>query len=567
MSGIVVTGAAILGASASAAAQDAPVYEVEAINAGLAAPPPETERATPMATLDFFLEAVREQRFDRAAHALDLGDVPVERQSERGAVLARQLGYLLLTGNVVDWDDVPDTPDAQLEVENRDGTGVVDVVRRRSVPSGTLAGDGRDIPVHLRRVRADGEPAVWLISRFTLAQVGEAYRAHGGPFFEGRIPEHWVWRIVDNEGFARLYAVAALFGASGVLGALAWAAARLTVRLLAGRSAIARAVGRSARLVGLTTWAVTFAFVASRILVLDGSGLSALRVATWAAVFVLATMLVWRLAGATVETLSRRLAPDDADEVRRGRGIKTNVAVAKRVLLLVVIAVGLGLLLAQLGVLSSVGLSLAVSTGLVGAVLALAAQPIFANLVSSMQIAATRLVEIGDIVVVDGTWGRVEDIAFAYVVIRTWTNKRLIVPHDHLFSRPFENWSRHDDAIMRPVEIYVDYDTDIAAVREAFEHSIKGDERCVGPTYFAVTELRPHEIKVEAWVTGPSTAQSWYLHNDVRERMLACLQAAPERRLPRIRHAARPFAVDRPPPSEPAGEDPLGGAGPRGAAE
>jgi small-conductance mechanosensitive channel len=520
-------------------AQDAPVFEVERINPGLASPPAPFQLATPQSTLDFFVSAVRESDFDRAAHALNLAGIPIEAQARRGPELARKLGYVVLTSNVVRWSEVPDTPAARLPVTTGDGATVSEIIRRRVLRLGMMEAEGREMPIQLQRLENAAGERVWLFARTTVTAIPALYDAHGSGPLVSLVPREWIWRAATDSGNWRAYLGAAVLAGSVAVGLVSVGLAYALGRILAHRSALGRAIGRTAGRIGLLVALVTFSVSSSRFLVLDEVGFNALRMLTWLFAFVVATTIAWRLLAALVSSLSLYFAPDDADENRAMRGIKTHIAVAQRVLLTIVAAVAFGVLLQQFGAFSSLGLSLAISTGLFTAILLLAARPIFANLVSATQIAGTKPVEIGDVVTIDDRWGRIEDIAFSYVVVRTWTNTRLIVPHDYLLSHPFENWSRESDTVMREIDIYVDYHTDVDAVRRHFEEIVARDPRALDPSYFAVSELRPHEVKLQAWVTGESSFHCWQLHNDVRERLLQFVQDDAARRLPRLRHMSQ----------------------------
>jgi small-conductance mechanosensitive channel len=522
--------------STGTAAQDAPVFEVERINAGLASPPPPYELATPQSTLDYFVSAVRESDFERAAHALNLAGIPVDEQAQRGPELARKLGYVLLTSNLVRWGDVPDTPAARLPVTTGDGATVTDIVRRRVIRLGTMEAEGRSMPLHLQRVQNAAGDRVWLFARTTVTSIPVLYGAHGSGPLVSRVPREWIWRAATDTGNWRAYLGAGVIAGSAAVGVVSAVLAYAIGLIVARKSAVGKVLRRTARRIGLLAALIAFGVASSRFLVLDDLGFNAVRMLTWLLAFVVATSVAWRLLGALVSSLSLYFAPDDADQNRAMRGIKTHIAVAQRILLTIVAAIALGLLIQQLGVFSSLGLSLAVSTGVVTAILLLAARPIFANLVSAAQIAGTKPVEIGDVVTIDEHWGRIEDIAFSYVVVRTWTNTRLIVPHDYLLSHPFENWSRESDTVMRAIDIYVDYHADVDAIRRRFEAVVEADDRALAPRYFFVSELRPHEVKLEAYVSAASSFECWELHNDVRERLLQFVQEDAAGRLPRLRH-------------------------------
>ena len=70
------------------------------------------------------------------------------------------------------------------------------------------------------------------------------------------------------------------------------------------------------------------------------------------------------------------------------------------------------LVLAQFQVVRTVGLSLLASAGMAGVVLGFAAQRSVANLFAAIQIMLTQPISIDEVVVVEGEWGKIEEITF-----------------------------------------------------------------------------------------------------------------------------------------------------------
>ncbi len=59
-----------------------------------------------------FLRAAEEEDWEAAAHLLDLGELPVDRQAELGPRLAHQLYDVIDRKVVLDWSTLLDRPDA-----------------------------------------------------------------------------------------------------------------------------------------------------------------------------------------------------------------------------------------------------------------------------------------------------------------------------------------------------------------------------------------------------------------------------------------------------------------------
>ena len=78
----------------------------------------------------------------------------------------------------------------------------------------------------------------------------------------------------------------------------------------------------------------------------------------------------------------------------------------------------------------------------------------------------TQPIRIDDENVVRGEWGRIEEINSAYVVIKVWDLRRLVVPLSHFIENPFQNWTRESSDIMGTAFLYVDYSIPVEVLRK-----------------------------------------------------------------------------------------------------
>src|SRR4051812_23080952 len=81
----------------------------------------------------------------------------------------------------------------------------------------------------------------------------------------------------------------------------------------------------------------------------------------------------------------------------------------------------------------------------------LAAQSVLRNLFAGLQLAFSDAVRLGDVVIVEGEWGRVQEITLSYIVVHVWDDRRLILPTSYFTEKPFENWTRTDSALLGAV--------------------------------------------------------------------------------------------------------------------
>ncbi|MYZ46525.1 mechanosensitive ion channel family protein [Propylenella binzhouense] len=182
------------------------------------------------------------------------------------------------------------------------------------------------------------------------------------------------------------------------------------------------------------------------------------------------------------------------------------------------------------------GVSLFASAGAAGLVVGLAAQPVLSNLIAGIQLAITQPIRIEDAVIVEGEYGTIEEITATYVVVRLWDLRRLIVPLKYFIDTPFQNWTREGAAILGTVMLYLDYRAPIPAIRrklgEIAKASPNWDHRVVG---LQVTDAKDQVIELRALVSARNSPRAFDLRCEVREKLIAFLQAEHPEALPRQR--------------------------------
>jgi len=156
----------------------------------------------------------------------------------------------------------------------------------------------------------------------------------------------------------------------------------------------------------------------------------------------------------------------DAEPGGRYRSIRTQFEFTRRLLEFGIWLIGSAIFLLQFDVVRNVGVSLLASAGIGAVVLGLAAQKSFASLFAGIQLSITQPIRIGDAVVIEKEYGTVAEIRFTYVVVRTWDNRRLIVPIAYFLDKTFENWSLAESTMLSTVILKVDFTADVDAFRE-----------------------------------------------------------------------------------------------------
>jgi len=510
------------------------VYEQSAINPGLSSLESAISRGAPRAALDFFFTAIDNNEPSIAAHILNLGAIPEDEQAQNAPDLALMLAYLIRRHDLVDWGDLSDEPDA-LVLPGPQST--LAPYSRRSVELGEIMLDGRPIPVNLQRFQAGADEPVWLFSPTLLERVPALYMEATAGWIGRWVPVRQRLATLGRPSTWEWTVVAATLLASVVV----WFAV-----LYSGRHGIRhfsrQPTRRSPRtVIALATFvaAVVFRIGALNMAALTGPITSKLDILSEILVLASGAWLFLRLLSALTLWLSERYVVPLSADVPENRKTKTNVYVVRRLGMVVVTILAAGYILMTLGAFDTFALSLLASAGALGVVLAIAAQPVLGNMVAGLQIALTDPVRIGDLVAFDDLWGTVEDIAFAHTVIRTSTDTRLIVPHSQFLSRAFENWSKDGEMVRSIVKIPVDFRVDMDIVREKVRDILRDDPRVVEPPLIELTEADGNSATVWIWMMATDGFTVWYLHNEVREKVIAFLRDHEGGRfLPRQRHLA-----------------------------
>jgi hypothetical protein len=237
------------------------------------------------------------------------------------------------------------------------------------------------------------------------------------------------------------------------------------------------------------------------------------------------------------DTLMRRYDLTAANNVR-ARRIHTQTHFLRRILIGFIVVVDFGCILWTFPdpQLWHYGSGLIASAGLASLVLATAAKSTVANLLAGLQVAFTEPIRLDDVVIVEGEWGRIEEITTSYVVIRIWDLRRLIVPLSYFIEHPFQNWTRELSDLLGTSFLYVDYSIPVAALREHFAKVLAASplwDRKVCSTQ--VTNLSEHTMEIRCLLSARNSSELFDLRCLVREEMVNFIQQNYPDAFPRTR--------------------------------
>lgn len=230
-----------------------------------------------------------------------------------------------------------------------------------------------------------------------------------------------------------------------------------------------------------------------------------------------------------------RFRTDSVDNLR-ARQIHTQIQVLRRITVVVVTVLSVSIALLTFPAVRAAGAGLLASAGIIGLVVGIAARPLATNVLAGLQIAISQPIRVDDVVVVEGEWGRIEQIALTYVVVRVWDLRRLVVPIAYFIENPFENWTRRTAEILGWVYLEVDYTAPIEALRTKLQEVLEASASWDGQvSVLQVTNAGPTTLQLRALMSSPDSSASWNLQCEVREKLIAYLQAEHPGALPRQR--------------------------------
>lgn len=218
------------------------------------------------------------------------------------------------------------------------------------------------------------------------------------------------------------------------------------------------------------------------------------------------------------------------------RKIRTQLQYVRRVLLVLIVSVATAMVLLSFENLRALGTGLLTGVGLGGVVIGFAAQRSLGNFLAGFQIAFTQPFRIDDVLIVEGEFGKVDEITLTYVVMKLWDERRLILPINYFIEKPFQNWSRTGTNLLGTVEVFADYSMLIDDVRAELTRLVKSTPKWDGRAVaLEVTNATEKTITLRALVSANNSGNLWDLKCFVREHLIKFINQHYPDKLPKTR--------------------------------
>ena len=234
--------------------------------------------------------------------------------------------------------------------------------------------------------------------------------------------------------------------------------------------------------------------------------------------------------------LSRYQLEGESEEARKGRKLFTQLRLLESIIIFFLVILAVALILMTFEPVRKVGISLLASAGVFGVILGFSAQKFIGTVFAGIQIAWAQPIRIGDVVIIMGHWGKVEEISLTHIVVKTWDHRQVIVPINWIIDNPFENWTKISSDLYGVVFLYSDYGLVVNEVRAKVAELVKDNPWWDGnKCEVQVTNLNDRTMETRILVSAENADNAWDLRCYLREELIAWLQKEHPELLPKTR--------------------------------
>jgi small-conductance mechanosensitive channel len=245
------------------------------------------------------------------------------------------------------------------------------------------------------------------------------------------------------------------------------------------------------------------------------------------------------------DVLSSWYRVDVADNLV-ARRIQTQFQMLHHIVVVLVSVVALSIMLMTIPAIKHIGMSILASAGLASLIVGMAMKGTLSNLIAGVQIAFAQPFRMGDVVVVEGEWGWIEEIGTMYVVVRIWDLRRLVIPLSYFLENSFQNWTRTSADLLGYTYIYADYTVPVDAVRAELRRICESTKLWNGKVCaIQITNADRCTVELRALMDARDSNDAWDLRCLVREKLIDFLQKNYPGCLPRYRGEVDASSMER----------------------
>jgi small-conductance mechanosensitive channel len=226
----------------------------------------------------------------------------------------------------------------------------------------------------------------------------------------------------------------------------------------------------------------------------------------------------------------------DTEDNNYARRMFTKIKFIKRIIIILIVLIGVSTLLLSFDSVRQYGVGILTSAGIFSVIIGFAAQKSLANLLAGIQIAFTQPIKIDDVVIVEGEWGRIEEINLTYVVVNIWDLRRLVLPITYFIEKPFQNWTRNESNLIGTAFFHLNYNAPVQKLRDKLEEILTESPLWDRRSWaLQVTDTKEQIMIVRAIMSARSSSQAFDLRCIVREKLIEYIVTELPEALPSFR--------------------------------
>lgn len=232
------------------------------------------------------------------------------------------------------------------------------------------------------------------------------------------------------------------------------------------------------------------------------------------------TWIVIRFIEAGAYYLQNKLDVGAADNLNARKSL-TQVNIFKGIANAIIVVIAIAASLMTFEQAKTIGISLLTSAGIIGIIVGFAAQKSIGMILAGIQLAITQPIRFDDVVIVEGEWGRIEEITLTYVVVKIWDERRLILPVTWFLEKPFQNWTRANADIIGTIFLYVDYSFPVESIRITLPDMLKGNRDWDGRILnVQITKTTEQYKEIRVLLSSADASRNWNLRTAIREKLV-----------------------------------------------
>ncbi len=169
----------------------------------------------------------------------------------------------------------------------------------------------------------------------------------------------------------------------------------------------------------------------------------------------------------------------------------------KNALRFMMVMVTLGGIIYVIPSIKHLALTFFAGAGILVAILGLATQRAFSNIISGIFIVSFKPFRVGDMIKIGDLYvGTVEDITLRHTVILSFENRRVIVPNSMISDETIVNSSIEDEATCQFVEVRISYESDLDHAMELMRQEAEMHPDCIDRRTPEELERGDHKVMV-----------------------------------------------------------------------